>query len=78
MDKINDLKIDIQKLIIENKESEEEIDQYKETHSRAVINYVAKLKSIQKKTTVMKKEKETGDVEQEGIGLGLHEERIIL
>ena len=73
MDKINDLKIDIQKLIIENEESEEEIDQYKETHGRAVINYVAKLKSIQKKTTVMKKEKETGDVEQEEIGLGLHE-----
>lgn len=73
MDKINDLKIDIQKLIIENKESEEEIDQYKETHSRAVINYVAKLRSIQKKTTVMKKEKEMGDVEQEEIGLGLHE-----
>ena len=80
LDKINSLKMEILEAMIENENTEEEIEQWTENHRAAVAIYDAQIEDIENTIITLKREKEANDAEQEErrIQKGLEEERRIL
>ena len=80
LDEINSLKMEILEAMIENKNTEEEIEQWTENHRAAVAIYDAQIEEIENRIITLKREKEADDAEQEErrIQRRLEEERRIL
>ena len=80
LEEINSLKIEILEAMIENKNTEEEIEQWAENHRAAVAIYDAQIEEIENRIITLKREKEADDAEQEErrIQRRLEEERRIL
>ena len=80
LEEINSLKIEILEAMIENKNTEEEIEQWTENDRAAVAIYDAQIEEIENRIIMLKREKEVDDAEQEGrrIQRRLEEERRIL
>ena len=72
--------MEILEAMIENENTEEEIEQWTENHRAAVVIYDAPIEEIENKIVTMKREKEADDAEQEErrIQKRLEEERRIL
>ena len=80
LDEINSLKMEILEAMIENKNTEEEIEQWTENHRAAVAIYDAQIEEIENRIITLKREKEADDAEQEErrIQRRLEEKRRIL
>ena len=65
LDEINSLKMKILEAMIENKNTEEEIEQWTENHKAAVAIYDAQIEEIENRIITLKREKEADDAEQE-------------
>ena len=80
LDEINSLKMEILEAMIENKNTEEEIEQWTENHKAAVAIYDAQIEEIENRIITLKREKEADDAEQEErrIQRRLEEKRRIL
>ena len=80
LDEINSLKMEILEAVIENKNTEEEIEQWTENHRAAVAIYDAQIEEIENRIITLKREKEADDAEQEErrIQRRLEEKRRIL
>ena len=80
LDEINSLKMKILEAMIENENTEEEIEQWTENHRAAVAIYDAQIEEIENRIITLKREKEADDAEQEErrIQRRLEEERRIL
>ena len=65
LDEINDLKINILEIMIEDEKGEEEIEQWTEKHGEAVSIYELLVEDIEKKITLIQREKEENEAEQE-------------
>ena len=65
LDEINSLKMEILEAMIENKNTEEEIEQWTENHRAAVAIYDAQIEEIENRIITLKREKEADDAEQE-------------
>ena len=79
LDEINSLKMEILEAMIENKNTEEEIEQWTENHRAAVAIYDAQIEEIENRIITLKREK-ADDAEQEErrIQRRLEEKRRIL
>ena len=80
LDEINSLKMEIIEAMIENENTEEEIEQWTENHRVAVAIYDAQIEEIHNRIITLKREKEDDDAGQEErrIQRRLEEERRIL
>ena len=80
LDEINSLKMEIIEAMIENENTEEEIEQWTENHRVAVAIYDAQIEEIHNRIITLKREKEDDDAGQEErrIQRRLEEERKIL
>ena len=80
LDEINSSKMEILEAMIENENTEEEIEQWTENHRAAVAIYDAQIEEIENGIITLKREKEVDDAEQEErrIQRRLEEERRIL
>ena len=65
LDETNDLKMKILEVMIENENTEEEIEQRMENHRAAVAIYDAPIEEIGNRIAMLKREKEADDAEQE-------------
>ena len=80
LDEINSLKMEIIEAMIENENTEEEIEQWTESHRVAVAIYDAQIEETHNRIITLKREKEDDDAGQEErrIQRRLEEERKIL
>ena len=82
LDEINDLKMEILEVMIENENTEEEIEQWTENHRAAVAIYDAPIEEIENRIVTLKRERETeadhADQEERKIQKRLEEDRRIL
>ena len=58
LDEINDLKMEILEVMIENENTEEEIEQWTENHRAAVAIYDAPIEEIENRIVTLKRERE--------------------
>ena len=65
LDEINSSKMEILEAMIENENTEEEIEQWTENHRAAVAIYDAQIEEIENRIITLKREKEADDAEQE-------------
>ena len=61
---INDLKMETLKVMIENENTEEEIEQWTENHRAAIAIYDAPIEEIESRIVTLKREKEARHAEQ--------------
>ena len=80
LDEINNLKMEILEAMIENENTEEEIEQWTENHRAAAAIYGAQIEETENEIITLKRAKEADDAEQEEkrIQRRLEEERRIL
>ena len=80
LDEISSSKMETLEVMIESKNTEEELEQWRENHRAAIGIYYAPIKEIENRVITLKREKETDDTEQEErrIQWRLKEERRIL